>query len=64
MKYFCDNNSAISIAHNPMQHYKTKDIERNRHLMKEKIDNDVIAIAYIPSRLLMVDVFTKKLLLG
>ena len=27
MKLYCDNKSAISIAHNPMQHDRTKDIE-------------------------------------
>ena len=46
-RLFCDN-PAISIAHNPVQHEKTKHIEIGRHFIKEKLDNDHIATAYIP----------------
>lgn len=32
----CDNKSAISIAHNPIQYDRTKHIEIDRHFIKEK----------------------------
>lgn len=33
---YCDNKLAISIARNPMQHNQTKDVEVDRHFIKER----------------------------
>ncbi|RVW73428.1 Retrovirus-related Pol polyprotein from transposon RE1 [Vitis vinifera] len=38
MKLYCDNKSAINIAHNPIQHDRTKHIEIDRHFIKEKLE--------------------------
>ena len=57
----CDNKSAISIAHNPVQHDRTKHVEIDRHFIKEKLDDGLIATEYIPSRLQLADMFTKGL---
>ncbi|RVW82773.1 Retrovirus-related Pol polyprotein from transposon RE1 [Vitis vinifera] len=35
MKLYCDKKSAINIAHNPIQHDKTKHIEIDKHFIKE-----------------------------
>ncbi|RVW75289.1 Retrovirus-related Pol polyprotein from transposon RE1 [Vitis vinifera] len=35
MKLYCDNESAIDIVHNPIQHDRTKHIEIDRHFIKE-----------------------------
>ena len=61
MTLFCDNKSAISIAHNPVQHDRTKHIEIDRHFIKEKLDNGLITASYIPSGLQLADLFTKGL---
>ena len=37
MLLYCDNKSAISIAHNLAHHDSTKHIEVDRHFIKEKI---------------------------
>ena len=61
MRLYCDNKSAISIAHNPVQHDKTKHIEVDRHFIKEKLDNGVICIPYVTSGNQLADMFTKGL---
>ena len=35
MKLYCDNKSTINIAHNPVQHDRTKHIEIDRHFIKK-----------------------------
>ena len=42
MSLYCDNKSAISIAHNPMQHDRMKHIEIDRHFIKDKLDSGLI----------------------
>ncbi|KAF5957288.1 hypothetical protein HYC85_004513 [Camellia sinensis] len=37
MWIYCDNNAAINIAHNPVQHDMTKHVEIDRHFIKEKL---------------------------
>ncbi|RVX19841.1 Retrovirus-related Pol polyprotein from transposon RE1 [Vitis vinifera] len=43
MKLYCDNKSAINIAHNPIQHDRTKHIEIDRHFIKEKLEEGVVS---------------------
>ena len=35
MKLYCDKKSAINIAHNPVQHDRTKHVEVEKHFIKE-----------------------------
>ena len=41
MKLYYDIKAAISIAHNPMQHERTKHDEIGKHFIKEKIGNEL-----------------------
>ena len=45
----CDNNMAISVSHNPVQHDRMKHAEIDRHFIKEKVDEGTLNIRYIPS---------------
>jgi len=36
MKVYCDNKVAISIAHNPVLHDRTKHVEVDKHFIKER----------------------------
>ncbi|XP_061371297.1 uncharacterized protein LOC133313900 [Gastrolobium bilobum] len=61
MKLLCDNKSAICIAHNPVQHDRTKHIEVDRHFIKEKLDSGLITTPYIPTGRQLADLLTKGL---
>ncbi|KAI3447048.1 hypothetical protein Pfo_003713, partial [Paulownia fortunei] len=61
MRLYCDNKSAINIAHNPVQHDRTKHIEIDRHFIKEKLESGLICIPYMPTHYQLADVLTKGL---
>ena len=59
MRLFCNNKSAINIAHNPIQHDKTKHIEVDRHFIKEKLDSGLICTPCVSTNRQLADVLTK-----
>ncbi|RDY01552.1 Copia protein, partial [Mucuna pruriens] len=44
---FCDNNPTMNIAHNLVQHDRTKHIEIDRHFIKEKLDSGLIVTSHV-----------------
>ena len=44
---YCDNKVGINIAHNPIQHNRTKHGEVDRHFIKKKLENDLVCMTYI-----------------
>ncbi|KAH9722152.1 retrovirus-related pol polyprotein from transposon RE1 [Citrus sinensis] len=62
MKLYCDNKAAISIAHNPVQHDRTKHVEIDRHFIKEKLENKIICLLFVPTKQQTSDILTKGLL--
>lgn len=61
MRLYCDNKSAMSIAHNPVQHDRTKHIEVDRHFIKEKLKSGLICTPFVFSKDQLADVLTKGL---
>lgn len=59
MVLHCDNKSAISIAHNPVQHDRTKHVEIDRHFIKEKLEEGTVRISFVRSENQLADVLTK-----
>jgi ATP sulfurylase len=61
IRLYCDDKSAISIAHNPVQHDRTKHIEIDRHFIKEKLESGLICTPYVSTYGQLADVLTKGL---
>ena len=47
MKLYCDNKAAINIAHNPIQHDRTKRVEIDIHFIKEKLRESLICTSFV-----------------
>ncbi|CAN6710697.1 unnamed protein product [Malus baccata var. baccata] len=59
MKLHYDNKATIEIAHNPVQHDRTKHVEIDRHFIKEKLNAGIIMFLFVGSEYQLVDVLTK-----
>ena len=46
---FCDNQSAVSIAHNPVFHSRTKHMEIDVFFVREKILAKQLTIVHVPA---------------
>ena len=59
MKAFCD--TKVVIAHNLVLHDRTKHVEVDKHFIKERLENGLIGMPYIPTIEQVVDILTKGL---
>ncbi|CAN1319888.1 Retrovirus-related Pol polyprotein from transposon TNT 1-94 [Linum perenne] len=64
IRLYCDNKSAVAIAHNPVLHDRTKHVEIDKHFIKEKLDSGLICMPYIATTNQIADIFTKSLYKG
>ena len=57
----CDNESAIKIAHNPVQPSQTKHIDIRHHFLWDHVAREDIEIFHERTEKKLVDIFTKPL---
>lgn len=57
----CDSTEAIASAKNYITSQRTKHIDIRHHFVREKIEEKVISISYLPTSEMIADIFTKAL---
>jgi hypothetical protein len=54
-----DSTGAISIARDPVKHELTKHIGFDASYMRSQVQNQIVALRYVPSEVQLADFFTK-----
>lgn len=58
---YCDNQGAIALAKNPVQHQRSKRINIRYHFIRQEIQNGSVNVMYVTSNENVADIFTKAL---
>lgn len=57
----CDNQACISHANNPIESSRTKHVAIKFHYVREKVNDGVVQLLYMPTEDNIADIFTKPL---
>ena len=58
---FCDNESAIKLANNPVHHQRSKHIEVRHHFLRDHVEKKDIQLCHVRTEAQLADIFTKPL---
>ncbi|KAL6315462.1 hypothetical protein AAG906_000754 [Vitis piasezkii] len=59
MDFFCDNNVAIAISQDPVQHDRTKHVEVDQNFIKENLEAKIIRFPFVKSEDQLADILIK-----
>jgi hypothetical protein len=59
--FFCDNESVVKLANNPVQHSRTKHINIHHHFLRDHVAKGDIILEGVRSEDQLADIFTKPL---
>ncbi|KAI5327878.1 hypothetical protein L3X38_027274 [Prunus dulcis] len=59
LKLYCDNQSTIKIAENPIRHDRTKHVEIHQNFIYEKLEEKIIEVPYVKTTEQLENMFTK-----
>jgi hypothetical protein len=57
----CDNESAIKIAYNSCEHFRTKHIDIRHHFLRDHAIKEDIVMLHVRTNEQLIDIFTKPL---
>jgi hypothetical protein len=57
----CDNGSAMKIAYNPFEHFRTKHIDIRYHFLRDHAIKGDIVISHVETNDQLADILTKPL---
>ncbi|KAM2102749.1 hypothetical protein ACFX1T_000977 [Malus domestica] len=58
---YCDNQSAIALSLNPVQHSRIKHLETDFHFVRERVHKGDLSVEYVCTKAQIADVLTKGL---
>nr|GEX46753.1 copia protein [Tanacetum cinerariifolium] len=58
---YCDNQSAIVLCCNSVQHSRSKHIDIHHHFIKEQVERRVVELYFVETTYQLADIFTKAL---
>nr|GFA45996.1 retrovirus-related Pol polyprotein from transposon TNT 1-94 [Tanacetum cinerariifolium] len=58
---YCDNQSAIALSCNNVQHSRSKHIDIRHHFIKEQVERQIMELYFVETKYQLADIFTKAL---
>ncbi|GJS97217.1 hypothetical protein Tco_0804185 [Tanacetum coccineum] len=58
---YCDNESAIALSCNNVQHSRSKHIDTRHHFIREQVKNGVVELYFVETNYQLADILTKAL---